>query len=133
MNLIIHHNDDDGRCAAAIAFRELVPEGIVYPSKTVFVEYKHGYTIEKIEDDIVKALKRIIIVDIAIDDEVIRFLKEIESMREGSLPKIWWIDHHKSSLDYLESTDEGTKEFIKKNQNLEIILKKLFILFISIL
>lgn len=120
MNLIIHHNDDDGRCAAAIAFRELTPDGIAYPSRTIFKEYKHGYTLRPAADnddeiDIIKDINLIMIVDIAIDEEVIAYLREIQSICDGNLPTIWWIDHHKTSLDFLDECSDEDRAFFDEH------------------
>lgn len=124
MNLIIHHNDDDGRCAAAIAYRELVPGGWNWPSRTIFQEYKHGYTIPEAETDddlqILKATKVIVVVDIAFDNEVLKYIKYVCSLCEET-PKIWWIDHHKSSLNFLDEADDEDAKFI--HENIDIMFK----------
>lgn len=82
--ICFHHNDPDGKCAAAIVNRAISPDNIE------FIEMKYS---KEIPFDKIKANDEIIIVDFSFKPEQMELLFEISS-------DIIWIDHHKTILDH---------------------------------
>ena len=99
--ILIHHNDDDGRCAGAIVVRELC-NVFNRPNADTIFEYKHGYKL-MVSDEIIMDANDIYIVDIAIDDQILDFVKKIHDLRGDDMPKITLIDHHQSSKELLRN------------------------------
>jgi len=86
---IYHHNDADGRCAAAIVLRyaEIGPIGFG-KIETIEVDYKDTIQVDKI-----LANETVVIVDFSFKPEVME--KVLEQTSE-----IIWIDHHKTAFEY---------------------------------
>lgn len=93
---IIHHIDNDGFCAAAIAGTEL--SNPFSPMTTEdYIPYNHGYEIDpefKVSEN-----ERVYIVDIALSEPIHGFIKKILEM--GGI--VIHIDHHKSGMDLYKS------------------------------
>jgi len=92
---IFHHNDLDGRCAAAIAWRYAENPRNLQNITTIEVDYKDdlGPFIEKILPD-----ERVIIVDFSFCE------KDMEMVLQKT-GDIIWIDHHKSAIGRKYSVD----------------------------
>lgn len=110
--IIIHHNDDDGRCAAALVARDIIPV-FNRPTKECCYEYRHGYNLV-IDDDAIKNANEIYIVDVAIDPQILGFIDKVVELRGEQVPKITFIDHHQTSLDELHalSDDSNFKKYV---------------------
>lgn len=94
--LIVHHNDDDGVCAAAAAS--------FYGTNGSNVRFKavnYDQDLQEILGNIVHDFDAIFFVDYSISkEENARFVLELYNH-----PKkvVKWFDHHKSSIDFIES------------------------------
>lgn len=80
-----HHNDLDGRCAAAIV--KYARQGMV-SSNFIEMDYKDPFPFGKIEKD-----EKVYIVDFSLKPNVMNKLLEITET-------IIWIDHHKTAIEY---------------------------------
>lgn len=86
---IIHHNDLDGRCAAAIVKKSLVNQeddgtGFTY----IELDYKDEVPIDQVQPG-----EGVIIVDFSLKPPVMEALLKVTD-------KILWIDHHKTAFEY---------------------------------
>lgn len=108
MPYVIHHNDHDGKCSAAITLNELLP--IFVKEQVVCIEYNYGYKVDWDElinpDHFLPTGKEICyIVDIALNDEIFDVIKKLV---ENNV-KVIHIDHHQATLDYINSNiDKGS-------------------------
>ena len=100
---IFHHNDDDGRCAAAIVNHELA---VVFdkPEEEDFIEYYHGCDI-KIPENI-KEGETVYIVDLALDSVILEVIRSLVTEHNCHVVHI---DHHKTTLDNMKMLSEATK------------------------
>lgn len=101
---IIHHCDDDGRCAAAIVKNELISV-FENPTKDDFIEYGHGSEL-KVPD--VDSSETIYIVDLSLD-------KTIYDTIDGFVTKgckVVHIDHHKTTIDFMENLSDEQKNIM---------------------
>lgn len=99
----IHHNDDDGLCAAAIV-RFYLKDKPEEPSD--FIMYKHGQELklpEKLNEG-----ETWYIVDLAMDDVI--YTTIIALLSAGC--KVVHIDHHKSGIDYYNNLTAESKKAI---------------------
>lgn len=110
MAKILHHNDDDGRCAASIAMNELIP---IFAKDMIFTfEYNYNHidwtefidTERFINNDIA------IIVDLSMCDSVYDLIK---MFTDHNVPIIY-IDHHKATQEYLDTMSDEQKEVFNK-------------------
>ena len=103
---IFHHNDNDGRCAAAIVYHEL---SVVFdkPTKDDFVEYNHGWKLGIPE---IKEGETVYIVDLSLDDVIMGLIKHL--INGGC--NVIHIDHHKSTLDRMETLSGSDKLVMDK-------------------
>jgi hypothetical protein len=86
--LCLYHDDADGRCSAAIVRKALGPEVIL-----VAMDYEFAVPWSEIE-----AADKILIVDFSFPlDQMQRMMSQAE---------VIWIDHHKTSLEALESLSD---------------------------
>lgn len=93
---IFHHNDDDGRCAAAVVKYYLNDLGRDL-SDYDFIEYNHGGTIDT---DISSIIKQVVyIVDLALDDTIMDLIMKLHANECD----IIHIDHHKTTREYMET------------------------------
>lgn len=97
--LIVHHNDDDGICAAgAAAFYGTNRENVRFKSVT------YDQSLQDLIGDIVYDFDTIFFVDYSISNtENAEFI-----LRLANHPKklVKWFDHHVSSIDFIESHPE---------------------------
>ena len=108
MPYVIHHNDHDGKCSAAITLNELLP--IFVKEQVVCIEYNYGYKVDW--DDLINpehflpnGKEICYIVDIALNDEIFNVIKKLV---ENNVNVIH-IDHHQATLDYISSNiDKGS-------------------------
>jgi oligoribonuclease NrnB/cAMP/cGMP phosphodiesterase (DHH superfamily) len=85
--ILIHHNDLDGRCAAAIVLRK-------HPSaETIEMKYGDAIPWEKLEGQ-----------DVWIVDFCLQPFEEMVKLQEVA-KSITWIDHHKSALEQAANAD----------------------------
>jgi oligoribonuclease NrnB/cAMP/cGMP phosphodiesterase (DHH superfamily) len=82
-----HHNDHDGRCAAAIVNRYFSCTGYA-PIEFIEMDYKDVVEVQKIKQD-----ELIYIVDFSFKPDV---MKEVLKKTTN----IVWLDHHKTAFDY---------------------------------
>lgn len=88
---IYFHNDLDGRCAGAIAYRAAKAEGV--KTELIEINYKDNIDIKKI-----KIGEKIIIVDFSFKPDV---MEEVLLLTKN----IVWIDHHKTAFEYKYSIE----------------------------
>lgn len=101
MAIVFHHNDDDGRCAAAIVILDLLPMYAIRNVKTYEYGYRKDFDIQTAFEDAGDDV--CYIVDLSIDDNVFAIIKEAVS--RGM--KVVYIDHHKTTIDRIaKMTDE---------------------------
>lgn len=111
MPFIIHHNDDDGRCSAAIIYNELCADANMPLNHCI--EYSHGMQMEEIPDDeLEKCLNdHVYIVDLALDNVVFTTIQRIRNINPTM--KIVHIDHHNTTFKFLESMTDEQKEIMR--------------------
>lgn len=96
---IFHHNDDDGRCAAAIVKHFMNDLGQPMDDAD-FIEYGHSGTIDCDIDSIQNQF--VYIVDLALDDVIMNLIRILDSNK----CTVVHIDHHKTTFDYLQKLSE---------------------------
>lgn len=83
---IFHHNDLDGKCAAAIVLHYVT--GDDYHTELIEIDYKDKVDVETIQED-----ERVVIVDFSFKPEVMaEVLKRTKN--------VIWLDHHKTAFEY---------------------------------
>lgn len=100
----IHHNDDDGLCAAAVV-RFYLKDKPEEPSD--FISYRHGQELvlpEKLNEGEIWY-----IVDLAMDETIYDAI--IKLLAAGC--KVVHIDHHKSGIDYYNNLTQEAKDAIR--------------------
>ena len=102
MPYVIHHNDHDGKCSAAITLNELLP--IFVKEQVVCIEYNYGYKVDWDElinpDHFLPNGKEICyIVDVALNDEIFNVIKKLVDNNV----KVIHIDHHQGTLDFINT------------------------------
>ena len=86
---IFHHNDADGRCAAAIAIRYAMTGTVSFKdTELIEMDYKDSVDIERI-----KPKEDIIIVDFSFKPEIMNKVLE-------KTDNIFWLDHHETAFKY---------------------------------
>ena len=95
---IFYHFDDDGRCAAAIVYREF-RNVFDQMSDDDFIKYGHSGHIDPVE---FRKNESVYIVDLALDDTIYNSVI-VPAVKAGS--KVIHIDHHKTTLDNLDGVD----------------------------
>lgn len=99
--ICIHHNDLDGRCAAAIVAK-------YFPGIIRFIEMDYK---DVLPDDI-RDGQNIIIVDFSLKPEVMERL-----VREKKPFGLTWIDHHATAKDYPYQGLPGLRDFTDKGRS----------------
>ena len=87
---VFHHNDLDGRCAAAVVLHHLNHRTDI---ECIEVDYKDTIDVEAIQPG-----EPVVIVDFSFKPEV------MDKVLERTLD-VTWIDHHKTALEYLYSRE----------------------------
>lgn len=103
--LVLHHTDNDGFCCAALAKNYLV---LAYdiPSDTDFITYYHGGQSPSTKlNRPIREGETVYILDLGLDEVIFDFIAKCLS--EGA--KVVHIDHHKSTLDYMEKLTDVQK------------------------
>lgn len=96
--LIIHHVDDDGLCAASI-----VATSIRQFTDTIHL-IPYNYDVEIDLNDIrLRDNEEIYIVDLALNEELLRVIKELKATGHD---RIVHIDHHKSTFDMMNKLND---------------------------
>lgn len=106
--IILHHNDADGHCAAAICAYVIAHD--MEPIK--FIEYTHGKTIDLSMEDIHEK-ERVFIVDLALDKSVMWFIKKC--LKKNC--DVIHIDHHVGGKTFEESLSEADKILYERVTN----------------
>ena len=96
---IIHHNDNDGYCSAAI-INAFLTDMYNNPSENDFYVYSYNMNFEQPE---VRENETVYIVDIALDEKIFAFISYCVSV--GA--RVIHIDHHKATIDFINSKDVG--------------------------
>lgn len=112
MQYIIHHNDDDGRCAAAIIYNEICMMSGIDMKKENFFEYTHGGPIPDIDVTKLTDNDVVYIVDLALDDVIYGIIKKIR--KSNSNIKIVHIDHHKTTCSYLIEREDDVMNTVHR-------------------
>lgn len=97
---IFHHNDNDGKAAAAVLYRSFLKQGLeAVKDDFISVNYNDNIpTVDQILDD-----DWVFIVDYSFTEATVHNLYEISKKANG---KVWWYDHHKSSLEVYDKVLE---------------------------
>jgi len=97
MKVIIYHDDNDGRCAAAITLKALIEKGRREQDHESFVFA--GATYDKVQTlaDGVGEGDEVYILDFS-------FPPELMSAIMDKAKRVTWIDHHKSAIQKLDDT-----------------------------
>ena len=98
MIYIYHHNDLDGRCAAAIAVKACRPAA----TKCIEMSYTREPPMPD-KGEVVVAY----ILDFSFNPEQMEALRKV-------VPRVVWIDHHKSAKDYPYQELAGLRDFADK-------------------
>lgn len=109
MAKILHHNDDDGRCAAFITKSYIVPYAMMSPED--FIEYNHAGNLEK-KYPAIKENETVVIVDIALGVEVDSFIGYVI----GNGGNVIHIDHHASGIEYFEEFHNAFEKYIEEGK-----------------
>jgi hypothetical protein len=99
-----HHNDLDGRCAAAIvlkAKKDFFPE-IPEETEMIAMDYKDAVDVSRIKPN-----ELVIIVDFSFKPEIMAEILNITR-------EVIWIDHHATAKDYPYQDLPGTRDFTDK-------------------
>lgn len=99
MSKILHHNDDDGRCAAFLVKRyinTINPMQVLSPKD--FIEYNYNTDLTKRYPEIHEN-ETVYIVDISMCEEVLKFVNYV--IDNGG--KVIHIDHHDTGIKYYEN------------------------------
>lgn len=113
---IFHHNDDDGRCSAAIIYNEIAGGKTSYMTADNFIEYSHGMTMPDIPADKLHDNEEIFIVDLALDNVIFATIEKL--LTTNPTLKIRHIDHHKTTLSFLEGLTDDQKSVMSKVRKL---------------
>lgn len=113
MRIVIHHNDADGRCAAAIVGYSLGQKELEYIEadyamlKTSWLET----LLDKIERnyDTVDHVSLVYIVDFSLPEEAVKRLEQVT--------EVIWIDHHASAKNYSYHHLKGLRDFTNKGRS----------------
>ena len=110
MPYVIHHNDDDGRCAAAIAMNELIP--IFAKEMVTTIEYNYSYIDWFDHIDLEKFIPNdvAIIVDLSLCSAVYSLIK----LFVDHDVKVIYIDHHQATFDFIDNMTEEQKAIFGK-------------------
>jgi len=104
--IIYHHNDMDGRCAAAIAAKWAAQQK--NPTPPVFVEMDYNRTVDV---SMVKPGDIVVIVDFSFKPA------DMNKLAEADPGRVIWIDHHKTAQAYAYGADlDGLRDFAEKGQ-----------------
>lgn len=102
--LIIHHVDDDGLCSASI-----VATSIRQFTDTIkFIPYNYDVEIN-IGDIELRDNEEIYIVDLSLNEELLRVIKELKATGHD---RIVHIDHHKSTLDFINNLTVDDRKIV---------------------
>jgi len=101
MAIIIHHNDDDGRCAGAIAYRQLVNP---FDPRKICYEYSHNKQID-VDYDSVRDGEEVFIVDLSLDENIMDIIRKLHEKN----CRITHIDHHVSTVKAMENLSDEDK------------------------
>lgn len=113
---IFHHNDDDGRCSAAIIYNEIAGGKTSYMTADNFIEYSHGMTMPEIPTDKLYDNEEIFIVDLALDNVIFATIEKL--LTTNPTLKIRHIDHHKTTFEFLENLTDEQKDVMSKVRKL---------------
>lgn len=92
---IVHHGDNDGKCAAFWAARLARPDG--FPTRTYSAEHDNGD--RELSSAFVKKGETVVILDFSLTPDTMREFISVA----GS---VIWIDHHKSAIEEFSSEIE---------------------------
>lgn len=95
---IIHHNDNDGYCSAAVV-NAFLTDMFNNPSENDFFVYSYSNKDFNVPEVVEK--ETVYIVDVALDDRIFAFIEHCVSAGANVIH----IDHHQATLDYMESHD----------------------------
>lgn len=96
MPIILHHNDDDGRCSAAVIYNECV-RGRYMMDPAQCVEWVHGMPAPRLDVSELHSDDTVYIVDLALDDDILSCIADVLQHRKDL--KIVHIDHHITSVN----------------------------------
>lgn len=89
---VYHHNDPDGRCAAAIVYRYAA---LSDDEEIDFIECNYN---DEIDVDAIEKDEKVVIVDFSFEVDVMKkVLKKTDN--------VVWIDHHKTAIDKYDDSD----------------------------
>lgn len=119
MSFIFHHDDDDGRCAAAIVYNDMCQRDPFIEDN--IYEYTYGTEMPSIDIDKIHPSDTLYFVDISLSTVVFQFIKSI--LIKFPAVKVVYIDHHKTTNDYLEYTT-FSKESLDILQRITFFIKQ---------
>lgn len=99
---IFHHNDNDGKAAAAMVYHFIDAYGISKLSKDDFISVNYNDSIPSA--DKVEEKELVFIVDYSFTENTVHQLYEIAEKTENN---VVWFDHHKSSLEVYDKVKDS--------------------------
>lgn len=109
---ILHHFDDDGRCAAAIIYKFCSDPYSVQMGSSDFYEYQHGQDFDKLTENLTfNENESVYIVDLALDDVIMNFIRK--AYLSGCF--IYHLDHHETSLERMKKLTDDEKKIMKSD------------------
>lgn len=104
--VVFHHNDNDGRCAAAIVRRWVRGGGAPKSERLLFVEMGYNYPVSF---DMVQAGEVVYVLDFHFKPEDMKLLR-------AKAKEVVWCDHHASckDFDYAKESLPGKRDFSDK-------------------
>ena len=97
--LIMHHNDADGRCAAAIAGRDAISKN----GLPMYVPVDYGIDIPDVGLFDLQCSDEIWLLDFSFETDVMVMLANVISPSQ-----FVWIDHHKTAVERIDSIEDIT-------------------------
>lgn len=111
-NLIVHHTDADGYCAAAVAYYKILGDAgsIVIPDKVKcsFIPYNYGMEFPEISNGDMNELENVFFLDVSMSNDLYKIIKHFVDAGKN----IVHIDHHKTTMEYLN--ENPNDELLKK-------------------
>ena len=102
---IVHHNDNDGYCAAACV-NSYLTDAVNVPQKEDFYVYSHNLDFTPPE---VKPGETVYVVDLSLDERIFSFIKYC--VDTGA--HVIHIDHHQKTFDFIENNKERVEDVLK--------------------
>jgi len=100
--LIVHHNDHDGRCSAAVVNHWAVNQNPMMDPRFLEVDYNMDFPMHEIQDG-----EDVWVVDFSLEPEVMKEVRKKAGV-------VTWIDHHATAAEYDYQDLAGIRDYSEK-------------------